>query len=364
MLIRYALPVVSLAMIAFAVVQMTKAQQQPAVSPPPVEPARSPYAAQLAGAGIVEPASENISVGTQLPGVVEQVFVRVGQSVKTGAPLFALDERQLRSELASKDAMRLSARASLAKLEAGTRPEEIPPAEAKVAEAAANLAEQKSLRDRYKQLTGSISVDELTRREAGYDTADAQLKKAQADLALLKAGSWSFDREIARANVRLAEAQVAQVQTDLDRLTVRAPRGRADESANPAESEFEVLQVNVRPGEFVGATAGQALVVLGKAGRPNVRVDIDENDIDRFTPGLVGVAKPRGTPTREYKLRFVRVEPYVIPKKSLTGGNVERVDTRVLQVIYALAGDGPKLYVGQQMDVFFDAAKRDASPNP
>ena len=87
-------------------------------------------------------------------------------------------------------------------------------------------------------------------------------------------------------------------------------------------------------------------------------MDIDENDIPRFRPNLPGVAKPRGNASQEFGLRFVRVEPYVIPKRSLTGGNTERVDTRVLQVIYAIETTGRPLYVGQQMDVFLDGAEK------
>ena len=61
----------------------------------------------------------------------------------------------------------------------------------------------------------------------------------------------------------------------------------------------------------------------------------------------------RGNPEISFPLQFVRVEPYVIPKRSLTGQNTERVDTRVLQVIYAFRRplDRP-VYVGQQVDVF------------
>jgi hypothetical protein len=51
-------------------------------------------------------------------------------------------------------------------------------------------------------------------------------------------------------------------------------------------------------------------------------------------------------------LDFVRVEPYVVPKRSLTGDNTERIDTRVLQVIYKVKDPGDNLYVGQQVDVF------------
>jgi len=61
------------------------------------------------------------------------------------------------------------------------------------------------------------------------------------------------------------------------------------------------------------------------------------------------------------RLRFVRVEPYVVPKRSLTGDNTERVDTRVLQVIYEVADEDQPLFVGQQVDVFIDERPAAAS---
>ena len=88
-----------------------------------------------------------------------------------------------------------------------------------------------------------------------------------------------------------------------------------------------------------------------------MRVDIDEYDIPRFVPDAQARAVLKGQSKDFFPLRFVRIEPYVIPKKSLTGDNTERVDTRVLQVIYAV--DGPtnnKLFDGQQVDVFIDAS--------
>jgi hypothetical protein len=53
------------------------------------------------------------------------------------------------------------------------------------------------------------------------------------------------------------------------------------------------------------------------------------------------------------------LEPYVVPKQSLTGANTERVDTRVVQVIYALDSEQrlvreQKVLVGQLVDVFID----------
>ena len=54
----------------------------------------------------------------------------------------------------------------------------------------------------------------------------------------------------------------------------------------------------------------------------------------------------------------MRIDPFVIPKQSLTGASTERVDTRVLQVIYELEiPQGKKIYVGQQVDVMIGAAQ-------
>jgi multidrug resistance efflux pump len=117
-----------------------------------------------------------------------------------------------------------------------------------------------------------------------------------------------------------------------------------------------VLKVDVRRGEYVGTPPGQPLIVLGDLERLHVRVDIDEEDIPRFRPGMPAKATLRGASATTLPLEFVRVEPYVRPKISLTSGPGERVDTRVLQVIYALEPDVANIYAGQQVDVFLDAS--------
>ena len=63
----------------------------------------------------------------------------------------------------------------------------------------------------------------------------------------------------------------------------------------------------------------------------------------------------RGNSDLHTTLEFVRVDPYVVPKKSLTGESTERVDTRVLQVLFRFDPRKLPVYVGQQMDVFIEA---------
>lgn len=356
MLTRYLLPLIALVTLTFAVLQMTKANQKPPKAVPPVEPAKSPFAKQLAGAGIVEPETENLAIGTNLPGVIEQVLVKVGDVVKPGQKLFRLDERNLQAEIQVREANLASAKAQLEKLTQMPRPEEVPPLLAKLAEAQANLEDQKGMYERLKRVSGgAASEDELARRAMGVEMARAMMTKAEADVALLKAGSWQYDKLVSKAAVMQATASLSQTKIELSRLTVTAPRMDWAVPEKDEATEYKVLQVNVRPGEFVGATAGQPLVVLGYVGKLHVRIDIDENDIPRFKPNMPGYAQPRGNENARYVIQFVRVEPYVIPKRQLTGASTERVDTRVLQVIYAIEPTSQPLYVGQQMDVFLNA---------
>lgn len=120
-----------------------------------------------------------------------------------------------------------------------------------------------------------------------------------------------------------------------------------------AISQDTLLQVNVRVGEFAPAQIlTTPLVVMGQLAPLHLRTDIDENDVPRFRPEAEAWASPRGAAERRVKLSLVRVEPYVVPKTSLTRAGTERVDTRVLRVVYAF---DPKLmpsFPGQQMDVF------------
>jgi multidrug resistance efflux pump len=298
----------------------------------------------VSGAGIVEPQTENIHIGAPVSGVVAEVRATVGQTISAGDALFRLDDRHLQAELQVREADLAAARAKLARLEQLPRTEELPVSEARVREAEAHLAGQEDLLRRVRNLNGrAVAQDELVRREEAYQLARERLAQAQAEHQLLTAGAWEPEKAEARTAVAQAQAKLEQTRIELERLEIRAP------------VDSEVLQVNVRPGEFVGTPPEKALVVLGNVRRLHLRVDIDEHDIPRFQSGAPARSTLRGHAEHLFPLTFVRVEPYVVPKQSLTGMGGERVDTRVLQVIYALDATDQTVYVGQQMDVFIEA---------
>lgn len=352
MFIKYFLPLAAIAGVLF-VVYTVMAQNKPLPPAQPVAaPAASPYQSQVPGAGLVEPSTEFIAIGTNVSGVVTKIFVKPGDKVKQGDALFMIDDRSLRAELASREAMVLAAQSSLEKLLAMPRAEELPPAEAKLREAESQVADLSAQLSMWEKADKrAVSEEELSKRRFSVLTAQTRVAQAKSDLDLLKAGAWKPDADIARANLASAQADVSRVRTEIDRLTVRAP------------VDAEILKSNIRAGEYAqgGANASNSpdapLMIIGGTDILHIRVDIDENDAWRVTSGAKGFAYIRGNSKLRTPITFVRFEPYVIPKKSLTGSSGERVDTRVLQVICAFkrADLGAPVYVGQQMDVFLEA---------
>jgi multidrug resistance efflux pump len=342
------LPLLSTMMLAAAVFHTARSGQEPSGSAPPAPPPQSPFARAVAGTGLVEARTENIGLGSALAGLVQEVFVpvdKVGVRVAAGTPLFRVDDRRLRAERKFAAASLEAARAELARLDAQPRPEEVPVSAAKVAAARARRALLADQFERARQLLArrAIAQEDYRQRQLALEEARQHLTRAEAEHALLRAGAWKRDKAIARAAVAKAEARLAQIDVDLERTVVRAP------------VDGDVLQVNVRPGEYVAAPAPGPLVVLGDLRHLHVRVDLDGEDVPRFRPGAAARAYVRGDARVEVPLTFVRVEPYLVPKKSLTGEGIERVDTRVLQVIYALPAGTRGVYVGQQLDVFIAA---------
>lgn len=346
MRLRHAvIPVLALAGIAVMIFTVYSGQKELPPAPPVARPATPPFSDFIAGAGLVEASTQNIGVGADLAGVVATVLVKVGDQVRAGQPLFVLDDRQARAEVAVQEGHLRVAEVNVAKLKALPRKEEIPTATARLAEAKALAVDAQQQLSRAERSAVALTPEELDRRRHAAAAAAARLAEAQAALDLLTAGAWKPDLAIAEAQVTAAKAQLNAVLTQLERHTVRAPVAG------------EILQVNIRSGEYLSAaTMGTPPILMGDTQVLHVRIDIDENDAWRFSPGTPAVASLRGNAEVKTPVRFVRVEPYVVPKRSLTGGSSERVDTRVLQVLYAFDHAELPIFVGQQMDVFIEAA--------
>lgn len=300
MIRKYVLPVLAVLGVLFAIWTVKQGAKPVIPSKPVADPPKVAFANKISGAGIVEASTRNISIGTHIPGIVARVYVKVAQRVKAGDPLFLIDDRARRADLVVRDTKVLEAEANLQDLKA-------------------QLTIAENVKD-----SRAISIDDLNKRRYAVQAAEARLANARS------------------------EADSAKV--DIDLLTVRAP------------ITSEILQVNIRPGEFApsGVTA-QPLILLGNLDRLHVRVDIDENDAWRFSKESPAVAYIRGNSDLKVGIRFEYMEHYVVPKKSLTGESTERVDTRVMQVVYSFDRGELKVIPGQLMDVFIDDRSSQAS---
>lgn len=292
----YILPVASLFGILFVIRTVIAGSVPPPVAPPVVEPARPPFSSFVAGSGIIESISENIAIASPLAGVIKEVFVKAGDNVEVGQALFSLDDRDAQAELHVREA-------------------QVERAKAQVQDAETQLSLYQGVND-----PRAIMKGELLKRESVL--------------------------AIARASLAEADSQVHATQTTIDRMTVRSPiNGR-------------VLQSKARVGEFAPAQVMLApLMVVGTVSPLAVRVDVDENDAWRVEPGKPAQGILRGNTTITFPLSFVRFEPYVIPKRSLTGESTERVDTRVLQAIYSFEKNDLPIFVGQLVDVYIESSK-------
>lgn len=280
---------------------------QKTVPPAPIllAPARSPYPHSIAGAGIIEASSQNISIGCPFNEVITHIFVTEGDHVKAGDPLFQLDLRSFNAQ--------------------------VEVAQAGLEQAIANYQDKEKQFSFYTRLKNTKAVSEQAYQQSSYASLDAN------------------------TNVKVAQANLLVAQANLERATIRAP------------IDGVILQLNIHVGEiapiipFVSAqsswlTASQgSLMLMGRVEPLQVRIDIDEDDAWRFQKGAKATAFVRGNSAINFPLEYVRTEPYIIPKVSFTGANTERVDTRVLQALYSFEKGDLPVYAGQILDIFIES---------
>lgn len=342
--------------LAAGIYTVATARQELPKPPPSRPPSVNPYPSGVACLGTVEPASREISVMAFEPGVVSKVFVRENERVEAGAPLFEVDPRPIESQMIDARAARDVAVAQVQRLKGSPRAEDVPPVEARLAEARSRLADARDSLQRTSdaEKSDSASENEVTRRRFAVEAAEAVVRGAEADLAKVRAGAWVEDLAVAQAQADQAEARLRSLEVMRERLTVRAPIAAT------------VLKLNVQAGEFATSSAmamNQAALVLGDLTRLNVRAQVDEEDAPLLRPGASAIARLRGGSGREVALKMVRIEPLALPKSNILGTPTERVDTRVIEVVFeVVAGAGGNggmpegMYPGQAVDVFIEVA--------
>lgn len=376
-----ALPILAAGGFALTAVAVARFNTAPKTGPEPIAPPSIPFPERVAGVGIIEPSSETILIGAQVGGVVTKVFVEEGARVAAGAPLVEIDPRDAdarvataratvetaRAQASASAARADAAKARIAELKVKPRAEDVAEALAVVEARRASVADARGRLDRLIRVTDrGTTANEQPTLEAAVAIAVAQLAEAEAKLVRVKAGAYPEEMAVAEGDARAAAADAAAAQAQLG---VAESQLRETEVAREmlivrAPIAGTVLKLDAHVGEYKATGPNStALMRLGDISTLHVRTDIDELDSWRFDRAGKAVATIRGGSRMQVSLRFVRIVPDVQPKKTLTGENAERIDTRVMQVIYAVENPPAFLQPGMLVDVAV-AAKPAAATQP
>ena len=325
--------------------------------PPAFPPVSNPFVTAIYANGIIEsdqPGGSSINLFPEVAGPVTQVLVHEGQRVEAGTAVLKIDDT---AQAADTEQLRLQAEAASAlldELRAQPRREALDIAKAQVELAEANLL---TVLDQYEKRQVSADADPLSISRDVLDTAghavgqaSAAVQVARRQYELTRAGAWSYDVSNQRKQVQALHQAYLSARAVLARYTVRA------------RSAGVVLAVNTAPGSYVSSQGAydaitqsqQPLVVMSAPQQTlAVRCYVDELLVSRLpAPDRIQAQMSiRGTDIK-VPLEFVRVQPYVSPKIELSNQRQEKVDLRVLPVIFRFEKKDAPVYPGQLVDVY------------
>jgi HlyD family secretion protein len=348
-------------LVGFASAFLSSRSKRP--EPPVFNPAPNPYPKGIYANGIVESYQsngQNINIYPEVGGVVTEIRAREGQAVKKGDVLFKLDDSVQRANVAQLKSQAEAAHAVLDGLKAQPRKEVLQVAAAQVSAVAANL---KNVTDQLAKVRRSYRINPRSVSKFDLDNAFNAVKIAQSNLEvvrrqydLTRAGAWVYDILNQEKQFEALTQEFLSAQALLEKYTIRAPADGVILSVNAAQGSFASPQ-----GAY--ATYSQAyspVVVMGtSAEQLAVRVFVDEILVNRLPdPAKMSAQMSvRGTDIK-VNLEYERTQPYITPKIELSDQRLERVDVRVLPMIFKFKKPPhTNIFPGQLVDVYLGEGK-------
>ncbi|MGP0073178.1 MAG: HlyD family secretion protein [Bryobacteraceae bacterium] len=326
--------------------------------PPAFSPPTNPYPQGIYAEGMVEsdqPSGENINVYPEVSGTVKQILATEGQELKKGTVLLVIDDSIQRATTLQFESQAQAAFTLLAELKAQPRKETLDVNEAQVVAAQASLKTAQDELDKqqaaYDVNPKSISKDALDSAANAVATAKANLEVARKQRDLIKAGAWIYDINNQERTYNALYKSYLSASALLSKYTLRAPKDGVVLAINPTVGSYVSGQ-----GAYDSYTQGMdPVLVLGSShDYLNVRCYVDEILVPRIpSPSRMKAQMSVRGSNVKIPLEFVRVQPVVSPKIELSDQRQERVDVRVLPIIFRV--EKPKdsnLYPGLLVDVY------------
>jgi HlyD family secretion protein len=307
---------------------------------PPPEPTPEPRSlpASVSALGRIAPSGEVIAVAPPTPtttregGRVDQLLVQVGDHVEAGQIVAVLDTRDRRAAMVNEAEAKVEvAKAKVAQVQAGAKPEEVRAQGAVIRRSEADLVAAQEDFERARSLiqANAISREEHSSRRLKFEQAQAALAQAKAQLEALKAVR-PVDVKVAEAELAQARASLAIARQDLKDAEVRSP------------ISGQVLRIHARPGEEV---KDKGTLEVGNTDVMHVVAEVYEADISKVRVGQTATVF---VPTLGVELSGEVVSKNLIVARQDLFGNdpVADIDARVVEVRIRLAPGGSAQVAG------------------
>jgi len=277
-----------------------------------------------------------VDLGFRVGGKVSAIAFEEGNRVLSGQDIARLEATPYQDELNLALAQQEQAAANLAKMVAGSRPQEIAQAEALVRERQATASNLEIERQRMETLlkSNAIARELFDNVDANLTEARARLATAQEGLKLAREGFRSEDIKAAQAAMQAAEAHTAGARTRLDDTVCKAP------------DTGIILTRVVEPGAIVGA--GQTVLTLSLDSPVWIRAYIEEPDLGHIHPGMAAQVITDSRPQQP----FTGHVGYISPEAEFTPKTVQTQELRTRLVYQVrIIADNPDHGLRQGMPV-------------
>lgn len=320
--------------------------------------------------GVIEPISEEIEVGSEIPGKLKEVKVSEGDEVLKGQTIAilenkdfvaAVDRAETRINTLQKQRATAIARIAIAKADRnrianGERREKRVEAKRSFEETLPAIKQAQNEVKRRERLfaSGDISKEELERSKESLESLEKRSLARRESFNVVNAPARADDITKADAAIRLQEAQVKEFDGLITeaKSEIRAARANLTKTIVRSPITGIVLRKRMLDGESVSPESSTGIITVADTSELRIRVDVDESDVAKVVDGQRVYATADAFGDKRFTGKVIRIGSIMGRKNFDTEEPREKVDTKILEVLVKLQ-EGQELPLGLRVDAYF-----------
>ena len=324
--------------------------------------------------GVIEPISEEIEVGAEIPGKIKEVLVSEGDEVLKGQTIAVLEnddfaaavdraetrintlQRQRETSLARIS----SARADRARIANGARKVERMEAKRSFEETLPAIKQARNEVNRRERLfaSGDISREDLERARENLESLEKRSAARKESFNVVNAPARADDLAKADAAIRLESARVKEFDGLIAeaKSEIRSANAQLRKTIVRSPITGIILRKRMLDGESVSPDSVTGIVTVADTSELRIRVDVDERDVARVKKGQRVYATASAFGDKRFNGRVIRIGSIMGRKNFDTEEPREKVDTKILEVLVRL-DSGSELPLGLRVDAYFEKNK-------